>query len=342
MIKLPAVLNFILCALAFSASTALAACTTETQSTFQMPFNLSVAQDAPIGTQIGPDIETGPFQLYNCSGTYSSQSLGVKAYGGSFNRMINGRRVYNTSISGVGFALGLRSIGNCDGSSAWIDGVNLGPEIHASWNRLVCTYPGFMPVQPIRGQFLLAFYKTGATNGGSLGSYAIGTGILRNNQNYWSTEATLTIKGLTVTTVSCSMPNITVPMGKTNTAQMFNGVGSRLSPVPFEIRLNNCVAGPNTSVKYQLDPLKPALDAKNGILALDSGGAKPAAAGVGIEIRSADGNEAVQEFGVPHAFGNITTGGSYSIPFNARYIQTAAKVAAGIANSAMTFTLIYE
>ncbi|PRC91952.1 fimbrial protein [Solimicrobium silvestre] len=349
MIKFTTVLNFILCVLAFSASNALATNVCKlTQSTFQMPFSLSVAQDAPVGTQIGPDIETGPLQLYTCTGNYSSQSLGLKPIGGVLHGMINGRRVFKTGIAGIGYALGLRSIGNCDGSSAYLDGVEFTSERLGPLNRLFCTYPGLMPVQPMRGQFLLAFYKIGATNGGSLASYVVGASVIRNNQSYWenpnsSTESKLTIKGLAVTTVSCSLSDIVVPMGDTNTQQMFNGVGSRLNPVPFTIHLNNCRAGPNTSVKYQFDPLMPAFDAKNGILALNAGGARRlAATGIGIEIRAAGGTEAVQAFGVPHVFGKITTGENYTIPLNARYIQTAAKITGGIANSAMTFTLIYD
>ncbi|PRC93779.1 fimbrial protein [Solimicrobium silvestre] len=337
MIKFSAVLNFTLCTLLFYVSNAQAdrGCTV-TQNTFNMPISLSVAQDHPINTPIGA---AGTYDLYSCSDTSQfNQAITISSYD-STGKRINGRLIFNSGIKGIGYSVGMKSIGNCDGKIDYA-----GRESNNWPYTVLCRAKGLFPVQPIKGQFLLTFYKIApTTDSGTVASKTSITAPLYNNDGWWtSPESKLTITGLTVTTVSCSMPNVTVPMGKTNTLQMFDGVGSRLSPVPFEIRLNNCIAGPNTSVKYQFDPLKPALDSKNGILALDSGGAKPAATGVGIQIRSADGNEAVQEFGVPHAFGNITTGGSYTIPFNARYIQTAAKVAAGIANSAMTFTLIYE
>ncbi len=133
---------------------------------------------------------------------------------------------------------------------------------------------------------------------------------------------------------SCQTPSVDVPLGK-QFSNKFKGVGSTIGEKAFSIQLNNCPAGIN-SITYRLDPLNTPVDANNGILALDSGGAT----GVGIKIT--DNNGSAISLGKTINFLSNVAAGSYTIPLKAAYYKTSDTVVGGSANASMQFTITYQ
>ena len=105
--------------------------------------------------------------------------------------------------------------------------------------------------------------------------------------------------------------------------------------------LNSCPAGMNT-VQYRIDPVTSVLNSAQSVVALDNSASTSSATGVGVQLL--DGNGAVFPLSTYKTFAGYdkTNGGSYTIPFKARYYQTATRVTPGAANTSMTFTMLYQ
>ena len=164
------------------------------------------------------------------------------------------------------------------------------------------------------------FYKTGSVN------------------NQVGTPVNINTTPTSIVVLSCTTPDVPVPMG-THQVNEFSGIGSTTSPVKsFNISLNNCPAGMN-SIQYRIDALTSILNAANSVVALD---ASSKATGIGVQLLDNTGK--AFPLGTMTTFSgyNGGTGGSYTIPFQARYYQTGSKVTAGMANTEMTFTMTYQ
>ncbi|WP_157720777.1 fimbrial protein [Pseudomonas mucidolens] len=176
----------------------------------------------------------------------------------------------------------------------------------------------------------IRIYKIGevdftALDSGTLGAFLIGGKPLF----YLATS-----NAITPAVSSCTTPSINVPLGKQYSSK-FKGVGSTIGEKTFSIQLNNCPAGIN-SISYRLDPVNTALDARNGILALDPGGAT----GVGIKVT--DSNGAPVGLGQTFNFLKNVSAGNYNIPLKAAYYKTSDTVVGGAANASMQFTITYQ
>ncbi|WP_423382280.1 fimbrial protein [Burkholderia sp. LMG 32019] len=136
---------------------------------------------------------------------------------------------------------------------------------------------------------------------------------------------------------TCSVPNQTVTL-PFMPIHRFSGVGKTMGSTNFSIRLNNCPAGYNR-VGYMITPMGGADPSLPGVLPLRSG-----TTAEGIRIKLTDGND------VPVAFDTSTkvtdysksTGGSYSIPLVASYLQTEAATKVGKLDSAIQVLLDYQ
>ena len=107
----PIVITLIFAALGIFSQAALAwDCTTSTPSTTVSPQNITISRDLPIGAVIGTQLVTPTINAFSCynsaDGVISNQTLGVIA-NGTFDSMVNGRRVYKTNVAGIGYALSL-------------------------------------------------------------------------------------------------------------------------------------------------------------------------------------------------------------------------------------------
>jgi major type 1 subunit fimbrin (pilin) len=124
-----------------------------------------------------------------------------------------------------------------------------------------------------------------------------------------------------------------VKMGKVAKTS-FTGVGSTASATEFDLKLTKCPAAV-TSVAVKFDGT--AYSGDNSVLALtaDDG----VATGVGVQI--SDASQTVVSLFTPSSSVTLAEGDN-TIPFTARYIQKAAAITSGPANSVAQFTLNYN
>lgn len=184
-------------------------------------------------------------------------------------------------------------------------------------------------------KFTLRIIKIGAvTAGASMQSGPVGYVSINNDINAFIINTSRTIS---VSTLSCKTPDVTVRMGDKNRVSAFKGVGQSLAPVNFSIGLKECPEGIN-KVSYELRPNTTIVDAARSVVALDNGST---AKGVGLQLLDNTGNPvALNKTIVFTEYDNA--GGNFNIPLKAAYHQTGAVVQPGTANSSVTFLMSYE
>jgi major type 1 subunit fimbrin (pilin) len=170
----------------------------------------------------------------------------------------------------------------------------------------------------------------------------LATAYITSSSNSLSSDAialnSLKIVGTTtIAPRSCTTPDVTVDLGSHKSSE-FTGVGSTTAPVNVNIALNACPAGMN-SVQYRIDPVTTVIDRTQSIVALDG---SSSASGVGVQLLNSAGTAAFPLSSYQTFSGyNKSTGGSFTIPLKARYYRTGA-ISEGTANTAMTFTMLYQ
>ncbi len=147
--------------------------------------------------------------------------------------------------------------------------------------------------------------------------------------------------GVTVKTSTCETPNISVDLDKHMSSE-FSGINSKSTAKAFNFEIKKCDPGMN-SVNYTFKPaagvtLKQA-GTSNQYITLDG---SSTATGVGIQVLYENDTLVPFNSKIKYTGYNKTTGGSYTIPMKARYIQTASTITGGTANSAVEFTMSYE
>jgi len=244
--------------------------------------------------------------------------------------------VYSTNIAGIGYAITVTSVNNCNGATGSVDGNN---NVDGNLNnKIVCGVNGLFGSQPIQGQMKITYYKTATTTGsGTVNGSRVASFILRNNQSSWQNPETLVnTSSFTVTTLACSVTNtaISVPMG-TIEKRSFSGVGTwpgDSNTQSFNIPLT-CNAG--TRVNLQIDGS--IQNATKGVLNLNSG--TNAASGVGIQLLY---NDQPLTLGSSFLTGTTTSSGAYNVGLKSRYYQTTSNITTGVANASASFTLTYR
>ena len=195
----------------------------------------------------------------------------------------------------------------------------------------------------------LEFYKTGEIGSGDLqfpGNFLEASMNTSSNSTSGGGGPYHTIRianSPKIKTLGCETPNLTVDLGK-HAKSDFSGVGSTSTPKTFNFAVNNCDRDMN-AVKYTFNPA-------SGITLEESGTANQhlsvktgtgAATGIGVQVLYS--NDTLVPFGTPTALNppyNKLAGGDYKVAMKARYIQTAATISAGRADSALEFTMTYE
>lgn len=130
--------------------------------------------------------------------------------------------------------------------------------------------------------------------------------------------------------------NMQVQLGNISRAELAS-VGATSNPVDFTIKATDCV--PMLTIWFRFDGV--AASQNDKAFALDSGSV---AEGVGVQLNHAEYSQPVK---VPNSYyGGYgrTPGedGSFSIPFNARYIALSDKVTPGTANVTTQLNLVYD
>jgi major type 1 subunit fimbrin (pilin) len=334
-------LVLLLCALALSSGAwAQTSCTGGGQAyTLTMPASVSIPRDATAGKLLGSWASVSmSSNIWTCTDVGNALSLGALpsiigadtgqkvTVGGTYPGTYE---VFSTSMSGIGIIFNVTAV---DGGCGQMPSL----AISHSLNGYTCSSGGSYGV----AVFAAALVSTGPAVAGIVqgglvaqeGAYAMANLTLQAAQVNVNTTPT------SIVVLSCTTPDVPVPMG-THQVNEFSGIGSTTSPVKsFNISLNNCPAGMN-SIQYRIDALTSILNAANSVVALD---ASSKATGIGVQLLDNTGK--AFPLGTMTTFSgyNGGTGGSYTIPFQARYYQTGSKVTAGIANTQMTFTMNYQ
>ncbi|WP_158515305.1 fimbrial protein [Paraburkholderia phytofirmans] len=320
--------------------------------TLTPPAAIAIPRDAVVGTLLTSWIaSTADSNWYQCTGTSGSDMAGV-----AFEPLLQtpsgltissgGVRytVFNTSVAGVGIAVGVSGISACS-TSAFRDlgtpnsGITLVPAPWVFTNG--CTV-GSGPAN-VGGQAQIAFVKTGpitpgTASGGVLFEAAAVVGP-------FSTGATLVsgmrksfkVDSISFTVGSCTIPDMPVSMGSYK-ASTFTGPNSSSNPIDFSVAVNSCPAGLN-GIQYSFDAPSGVINATAGVIALSS---NSTATGIGLQLKDNSGNALKYNTNYTLSSYNKSTGGSYTIPLKASYYQTGKAVTAGSANGTLTITMTYQ
>lgn len=333
------ILSLVLTALGLFSQTALAwDCSTVTPSTSVSPQSLTISRDLPVGATIGSQIVTPTINAFSCYnsdlGNISNQIFGVKAIG-TFDSMLNGRRVYKTNVAGIGYAIS-GSTAKCAGGTATVNGSNT---IRGDINTAkLCENTNGMISPALNGSVTVTFYKTATETGsGMITATTVGALILLNNSLLWQTpDASVNINAFTVTTPACKLTTASIPVDmKDVDKNAFNGKGSTPGDAhtqSFSLPLT-CNAGTQVSVKMEGN----IYDATKGVFNTNSG--IDAATGVGIQLLF---NNQPLVLGSSFPVGVSSTGGVFTVPLKARYYQTGNSITTGTANGNLSFTMTYQ
>lgn len=233
----------------------------------------------------------------------------------------NTNRIYRTNIPGIGIRIGFRD---------W-DSV---PPVH---------FPFSLPTTTSRTStsknwnITVELFKIDRDTGnGSLqdGLYAT---MYASNEPQKALQVQISGRATTIVTPSCTAaPTPPVQLGKV-WKNLFSSVGSTAAEQRFDIKLNCREAKPELNAVYLRMDAKPDTSGTPGVIALSPDA--NAATGVGIQILDKDRQPVVYGQG---ALVGMSRDGVYTVPFHARYYQTANQVTAGVANGTATFTLEYK
>ncbi|QCP51174.1 type 1 fimbrial protein [Trinickia violacea] len=141
---------------------------------------------------------------------------------------------------------------------------------------------------------------------------------------------------VTVVDGTCSVPNQTITLLPTSSTK-FTGVGNSQGTQSFNLNFTNCPAGFNR-VGYSLVPVGSETTVP-GALPLSTGST---ATGARIRVANASGNPVTFNTSIPLTAYSQATGGSYSVPYQASYVQTGTSVKPGTVNGQMQVLLDYQ
>lgn len=276
--------------------------------------------------------------------------------------------VYQTNIPGIGVAIS-RSLEG--------PGTKLGAPIYRPQGDLLMTLGGTIDYG--KATRYITLIKTGPLTPGSYSLSASGLPTVGDDMVNSLTDRPiqgLPIKlsrasfqgNLTISTQTCSTPDVSVELGPYNIYKHFKGRSSTTPWIDASIVLTNCPtfhgfynqtnttlmmdfntnegsvsSSINNSIGLRLTPTGEVIDAANGIMAIDST-VPEAASGVGIQIGWGSSSQAPVPFNfTAEKSMALPKDGSTTIriPLSARYIQTADNPTPGKANGKAVFLINY-
>lgn len=296
--------------------------------TGNFPTSFTLSNSQAVGTPIGSEITVANVELYGyttCTGgaVYTLLRLNPNW---SASTITN---VYNTSIPGIGVKVS---------EDFAIPVLTLRPALQ-KWYQALDNFVGGAKLFGIKVQF----YVTGTVVSGEYPAETIVEAWMNNviSTTGGANYVTLKLPAITVKALTCETPNVSVNLYK-HLSSEFSGINSKSAAKAFSFEIKNCSSGMN-SVNYTFAPaagitLKQA-GTSNQYITLDS---SSTATGVGIQVLYENDTLVPFNSKIKYTGYNNTTGGSYTIPMKARYIQTASTISGGTANSAVEFTMSYE
>ncbi|MEX1842747.1 fimbrial protein [Enterobacter cloacae] len=329
--------------------------------TVTLTGNITVGEDIPVGTIIyraGTNVDG--FAGVYCDAAFSLDNVrefeSLRLPLSSWQGGAASGKIYQTDIPGIGVAVRV-----AEGYTPLRDSAYFIRDSAGSRGRG-------------RNRIIL-FIKTGPVSPGVISGSNLPTlrDYIPATPGYTGlplTTARLRFSGsLTVRAPTCKTPDVTVNLGTHEISQKFKGKGSYTdwvsANIPFECSAgftgyypsgNNTIsiagsgtlpAGTptNNQLTLTIKPLNEAIDAANGIMAVDK--KDGAATGIGIQLNTpnngwenlpAEGNV---DFNKPLSWSIINSRPVYW-PLRARYIQTTDKVTPGPANGKIVFTINYK
>ncbi|CAI2074517.1 Type-1A pilin [Serratia quinivorans] len=288
---------------------------------------LTLQRDIPVGALLAESIIPRS-QVWDCSsavGVVSGQYTGVKTYG-TYNSLLDGVRIYNTDVTGVGYSLAIKGCGNAGWQSITTD----------SNYTEICSISGIWAGGNVQDSYRVRLYKTGPVTSGTITNQRIGVGITKI-AGVWDNEAAININSFTITKVACSLSStsINVPLGDVLISK-FTGVGVSTADKSFNLGLT---CDKEAKINVSLAGTQNTDTTEASVLALTSAGQTGTATGVGVQLLYG---------GTPLKINNnlalktSTAGGKETLPFTARYYQTKATVGIGQANSSATLNITYQ
>ncbi|MFZ4527296.1 MAG: fimbrial protein [Undibacterium curvum] len=295
---------------------------------FTMPAVVTVPRDAPVGTLIGAPVSQNysftcttndnfspgnPRQAFIQFRTANPASWTVRSGGGI---------IIPTNLAGIGLLVN----------------DTLGITAPMGNDFAFVKSSGAVATNAVTFQFI----KTGAVTPGVVTAKTnlfhfqwVVLGL--NNSTNFSPDVFVSLNGgTTVNVIACSVSagsvNMTVDMPSIPVSAL-TGIGSVAGDKPFNLNLN-CQSG--STVKITMNTANPSATFA-GVVQPTAGAGF--ASGVGVQIR--DGAGIPVTFGLKTPVG-LSPNGALSIPYSARYFQTAASVSAGNVAATVTFTMNYE
>lgn len=258
----------------------------------------------------------------------------------SYVHPVYGRNVYETGVPGVGAVL-------------WAS-ASIG--IPGKVETYVVTTPNTTRLVNFHSYYV-SLIKTGNISAGTVSGANLPTfEYVSVGDNTLRIQYGLAVGSVNIVASTCTTPDVSVNLGSHRLDEL-GGVGTSTSLVDVPIQLTNCPAffgsanvvsnngsvsrtQTNNIISLLVAPTTSILDAANGVMALQAGGAT----GMGIQLI----NKATMQplrYGAKWPSGlalTQTANASYLISLQARYYQTSAVTTPGQANGSATVTLYYE
>lgn len=284
------------------------------------------------------------------SGGVARRSLSLTKAGLTANIVVGGQSlgnvpVYETGVPGIGMVIALRNLDTGCAPDVWSTVDKSGHTEIDGWQSSGCN--GLKPDNTADAglQWAIGLVRTAApVQPGVIAGGRVVELAMQLNNNVIATDAphgSVGISPVEVVVLSCSTPNVTVPMG-TNLATAFKGVGSTTNPVRFSVAINNCPAGMNR-IDMQLVAPGGYIDQAGGVIKL---GSDSTARGIGLKLTTQVPSGVAMTFGAPgypvSGYSTQTAGSSFTMDFNAAYYQAAAVIGGGTANAVLEFTMSYQ
>lgn len=337
--------------------------------------NISVGADVPVGTVIHRQNVNGTID--NRSVVSCNRQGGPIFYIDQYLNLTNtpalvpgwtgvyAGALYQTSVPGIGVAITNN------------DGYGIGTAVSTT-PYLKFTTEVAPPISSFTfyygNRVVLNFVKTGPISAGVINAASFPTVLLTTRTAVPitgdaappNTPYRINFSGsMSVVVNTCRTPDVLVPMGKYEIGKYFTGRGSTTPWVSMPIALQDCppfygaysnaASAPTywtsgeqnagtvvrNAISIALRPTYGAINGTTGIIRLDND--PNVATGIGIQL--AQGSDAsatplnlAQMFRYDQQSSSVT---SFTVPFQARYIQTEDRVTPGPANSKATFTVSY-
>lgn len=320
-----------------------AGCTASGSYSIHRIENTSVRSDLPVGMPITGDWLYVQGQVYqNCEYDYEAQRgfnvvSGLKSYI-SHNSGVtwNGETVFDTNVPGIGYVLeGSTQKGGGDWSAY------LGMSAGQTARQLASFSNSVGERMNISDRMRMMLIKTGTVQPGTINSFNAGyfyAGV--NETNNWAPEVPVQFMGGQIVLPSCALttPDISVDLGK-HAISEFSGIGSTVADWRnIDIGLN-C---DSSAIKVYITVDAPGVSGTPGVMSLDSAPGDTGATGVGVQLWLRTNNGSPITFGKETYVDTSANQGAFTVPLEARYYQTAAKMTAGVANATATFTMTYK